>query len=146
MSNKCKAKIRTREERHYFFLNPYSDMAFTRCPKCSAGTKLRKFCLVIHIDPRNLFTLNKTCRYCPNCDLIIVKKAELENYIHALCKYAAPDSIGNDYLVFGTMDRKEWRRGQREEMSPQEGLSCTYPFKDVWKFEVRPAGWYQEGK
>ena len=131
-----KAKILTREEQHYFFLNPYSDMAFTRCPKCSALTKIRKFCLVIHIEPRNLFTLNKTCRYCPNCDLIIVKKEELEKQIHAMCEYAAPEIIGNDYFVFGTMGRKDWKRGQREEMSPQEGLSCTYPFKDVWIFEI----------
>jgi len=60
-----------------------------------------------------------------------VKKAELENLLRAMCEYAAPDSIGNDYLVFGTMDRKDWKRG---------------PFKDVWKFEVRPAGWYPKGE
>lgn len=146
MSNTSEAKIRTREAQHYFFLNPYSDMAFTRCPKCSAQTKIRKFCLVIHIDPRNLFSLNKSCRYCPNCDLIIVKKAELENLLHAICEHAAPDSIGNDYFVFGTMDRKDWKRGQSEEMSPREALSCSYPFKNVWNFEVRPAGWYPEGE
>ena len=37
--------------RHYFFLNPYEDYAFTKCPKCDEKTKVRKFPLAIHIDP-----------------------------------------------------------------------------------------------
>ena len=62
--------------RHYLFLNPYLDTAFTRCPKCEEKTKIRKYCLVIHIDPKCLLSLNKSCRYCPECDLIIVKQQE----------------------------------------------------------------------
>lgn len=46
---KHKKKIKTR---HYFFLNPYEDCAFTRCPKCNNKTKIRKFPLVIHIVNR----------------------------------------------------------------------------------------------
>lgn len=36
---------------HRFFLNPYDDFAFTKCPKCDQKTAVRKFPLVIHIEP-----------------------------------------------------------------------------------------------
>ena len=48
-----------------FFLNPYPDQRFTRCPKCEGKTKLRKLPLLIHLQPINLMALNKSCRYCP---------------------------------------------------------------------------------
>ena len=73
--------------RHYLFLNPYGDMAFTRCPKCEEKTKF--------------------------------------------CEQNAPEIEGNDYFVLGTMDRKDWKKGQTEEMSQQEAikhltiLSCS---------------------
>ena len=52
--------------RHYFFLNPYEDCAFTKCPKCNNSTKVRKFPLVIHIEPLQFLVLNKNCKYCIN--------------------------------------------------------------------------------
>ncbi len=128
--------------RHYLFLNPYDDMAFTRCPKCEEKTKIRKYCLVIHIDPKCLLSLNKSCRYCPECDLIIVKRAELKGILTAFCEQNAPEIEGNDFFVLGTMERKDWKKGQTEEMSQQEAIKRLFPFKDAWKFEVIPAGWY----
>jgi len=105
-SEKDKFQTKLNEARHYFFLNPYEDAAFTRCPKCEEKTKIRKHCLLIHIEPKHLFSLNKSCRYCPGCDLIIVKQAELENFLVSICERYAPDIMGNEYLVIGTMDRK----------------------------------------
>ena len=64
-----------RDKRHYFFLNPYQDIAFTKCPKCLAKTKVRKFPLVIHIEPHQLFLLNKSCRYCIACDVRVRRTA-----------------------------------------------------------------------
>ena len=119
-------------------------MAFTHCPKCEEKTKIRKHCLVIHIDPRHLFSLNKSCRYCPNCDLIIVKQTDLEGLLAAVCEQHAPEIIGNEYFVFGTMDRIDWKEAQTGKISQQEAINRTYSFKDLWKFEVRPAGWYYE--
>lgn len=133
-----------RRAQHYFFLNPYPDTAFTRCPKCELKTKIRKFCLLIHIDPKNIFSINKSCRYCPKCDLIIAKQAELESLLAAICEQYAPDIIGNEYFVFGTMDRKDWKDAQTGKIHQHESLNRSYPFKDVWKFEVRPAGWYPD--
>lgn len=106
------AKLNSKEparRRHYFFLNPYADCAFTRCPKCQGKTKICKFPLVIHIDPRQLLLLNKQCRYCPCCDLIIAKKSELESLMAACFEEKKPDIIGNGYLVMGVVERKDWR-------------------------------------
>ncbi len=141
---KDKTQTTLKRARHYFFLNPYDDMAFTRCPKCEEKTKIRKYCLVIHIEPKHLFSLNKSCRYCPKCDLIIVKQADLEGLLAAICEQYAPDIIGNEYFVFGTMDRKDWKDAQTGKVSQQEAIKRSYPFKDVWKFEVSPGGWYPE--
>ena len=44
--------------RHYFFLNPYDDAAFTKCPKCNTKTMARKIPFVIHIEPQQVFVLN----------------------------------------------------------------------------------------
>ena len=56
--------------RYRFFLNPYTDARFMKCPQCLAKTRQRKLPLVIHIEPLQLVALNKTCRYCPHCDLL----------------------------------------------------------------------------
>ena len=141
-SKKDKSQIKLKGARHYFFLNPYDDAAFTRCPKCEEKTKIRKYCLLIHIDPKHLFSLNKSCRYCPECDLIIVKQADLEGLLAAICEQYTPDIIGNEYFVFGTMDRKDWKDAQTGKVSQQEAITRSYPFKDAWKFEIIPAGWY----
>jgi hypothetical protein len=111
-------------------------MAFTRCPKCDGKTKIGKHYLVIHIDPKFLLSLNKICRYCPYCDLIIVKQAELEGLLAAICEQYEPDIVGNEYFVFGTLDRKDWKDGQTGKISQQEGIKRSYPFKEVWEFEV----------
>ena len=69
--------------RHCFFLNPYTDVRFTTCPQCRGKTSQRKLPLVIHIDPMQLVALNKTCRYCPRCDLLIAHQDELEAWLAA---------------------------------------------------------------
>jgi len=143
MSDKSKnneSQMKTKDARHYFFLSPYDDMAFTRCPKCEEKTKIRKYCLLIHINPKHLFSLNKSCRYCPKCDLIIVKQTDLEKLLIAICEQNIPDIIGNEYFVFGTMDRKDWKHGLAGKMSTQEAIKCSYPFRNAWKFEVSPVG------
>lgn len=133
-SKKGESQIELRAARHYFFLNPYDEMAWTRCPNCEGKTKIKKYCLVIHIEPRFLLSLNKSCRYCPGCDLIILKQTDLERLLTTICEQNAPDIIGNEYFVFGTMDRRDWKNGQTGKMSQQEAIKSSHPFKDVWKF------------
>lgn len=37
--------------RYIFALNPHSDYRATRCPRRNGPTTLRKFALMIHVDP-----------------------------------------------------------------------------------------------
>ena len=139
-SNQFKGSKRPKKYR--FFLNPYSEYAFTKCPKCETKTKIRKFPLVIHIEPRQIFLLNKQCKYCPNCDFIIVKKQEIESLMAAGLSQEHPQIVGNDYLVMGTLERQDWRQGNKGSLSPGEIIKRIYVFRDQWYFEVIPAGWY----
>jgi hypothetical protein len=131
--------------RHYFFLNPYRDARFSYCPKCEAKTRQRKFPLVIHIEPRNPVILNKTCRYCPGCDLIIAHQDEIEAQLHTLFTEHNPGLIGNDYLVMGTVDRAIWRRSRKTPMPIQKLLDHLHVFKDELLFKPAHYGWVKQG-
>jgi hypothetical protein len=132
------------KKKHKFFLNPYSDCAFTKCPKCETKTKIRKFSLVINIEPQQLFLLNKQCKYCTKCDLIIVKKQEIESLMTASMIKENPQIIGNHYLVIGTFERQDWKQGNQGLLSSKEIIERMYVFEHQWDFEVIPAGWYPE--
>ena len=138
------SKENTTKTRHYFFLNPYDDCAFTKCPKCDSKTKLRKYPLVIHIEPEQMFALNKKCKYCLKCDLIIVKKSEIETYMSAQFEKVNPSIIGNEYLVFGTLDRNDWKKYHNTPTPPNKAIEQMYVFKDVLKFEIARSGWYRD--
>jgi hypothetical protein len=136
--------IKSERRRHYFFLNPYEDAAFTKCPKCDEKTKIRKFPLVIHIDPPQLLLLNKKCRYCVRCDLIIAKKTELESLMTACFEESKPEIIGNNYFVMGVAERKDWLEGKKGKMPQGETIERISVFKDVLNYEPIRAGWYLE--
>jgi hypothetical protein len=121
--------------RYRFFLNPYPDMRFTTCPQCGRRTNQRKLPLVIHVDPRNLLSINKTCRYCPACDLLIAHKDEVEQQLALLFTRHDPALIGNNYLVVGTQDRAVWRRGVHTPLTIQEMLHSLHDFEEVVRFE-----------
>jgi hypothetical protein len=129
------------EKAHYFFPNPYEDAAFTRCPKCEAKTRIRKFPLVIHIEPDQLLVMNKSCRYCVGCDLIIVKRSALEAQMAHGFESIRPEVIGNEYFAVGTLDRKDWRQSLQGKLSQKQAIDRVRIFKDTWGFEVVPAHW-----
>jgi hypothetical protein len=132
--------IKSERRRHYFFLNPYEDAAFTKCPKCDDKTKIRKFPLVIHIGPQQLLLLNKKCRYCVKCDLIIAKKNELESLMTACFEASKPEIIGNNYFVMGVAERKDWLEGKKGKMQQGETIERILVFIDVLDFEPNRAG------
>ena len=138
--------VEPERRKHYFFLNPYEDAAFTKCPKCENNTKIRKFPLVIHIDPQQLLLLNKKCRYCVECDLIIAKKSELESLMVACFEQPMPEIIGNNYLVMGVAERRDWLESKKGKMPQSETIERMLVFKDVLNFELVRAGWYREGE
>jgi hypothetical protein len=139
----AKAKHSKLPSRYSFLLNPYADERLSKCPKCHRPTHLRKFALVIHIDEWGLMTLGKTCRYCTPCELIIVHQDELEAQLAYSFHTIAPEVVGNEYMVLGTVDKKIWERGVQGS-GPQldELLQHTAEFKQVLDLRVEPGGWY----
>ena len=121
--------------RYRFFLNPYEDVRFTTCPQCRIKTRMRKFPLVIHVNPMYTLILGKTCRYCNNCDLLIVHQDQLEEQLAAYFSTANPKIIGNDYLVMGTVDKPEWRQGMQNPLSTQEMIEHLHDFKEAITFK-----------
>jgi hypothetical protein len=83
-------------------------------------------------------TLNKTCRYCPNCDLLIAHKDDMEDLLVAIFTTHKPEIIGNDYLVIGTLDRGTWKHIAQNQLPLQDTLEALHDFKEVITF--KPAG------
>ena len=130
--------------RYNFFLNPYTDVRFTSCPKCSAKTKQRKLPLFVVVSPTFPIALNKTCRYCPACDLLIAHKDQLDTLLAAMFTQSCqPDMIDNDYLVVGTIDRANWKEGKPVKHI-DELRAIVHDFKKVLDFELQPYGWMKE--
>jgi hypothetical protein len=124
-----------------FFLNPYQDMRFTRCPECDNKMHQRKLPLLIHIDPKQLFSLNKTCRYCPHCDLLIAHQNDVEHILASFFSEEEPEIVGNKYLIVGTLERAIWKRGTQQPLTLQEMLDALHDFKEVVTFRVTGGGW-----
>jgi hypothetical protein len=126
--------------RFRFFLNPYQDMRFTKCPQCDNKMHQRKLPLMIHVDPMYMLSLNKTCRYCPHCDLLIAHQDDLEHFLASFFMEQQPEVVGNDYLVIGTTDKSVWKEGMHQQMTMEEMLEELHDFKEVVTFKVT-GGW-----
>ncbi len=133
-----KLRVGKQPPRYRFFLNPYTDARFTSCPQCGNKTRARKLPLVIHVDQGATITLNKTCKFCPACDLLIAHQDEIEGLLAAYFGQNKPEVLGNDYLVLGTEDRAAWRRGMHSPISPQELLEHLHDFRDYVTFKAAP--------
>ncbi len=127
-------------QRYDLFLNSFKDMAFTRCPTCDGTTRLRKFPLVIHIEPSTMFVLNKTCRFCPTCELLIVHRREIEPMMAATFGERAPEIVGNDFVLLGTLERADWRLGIAGRLSQSDAANRLILFRRHLDSEIR-GGW-----
>lgn len=128
-----------------FFLNPYNDIRFSRCPQCEGKTAQKKVPLMIHVDPHYPVNLNYTCRYCPKCDILIAHKDEIEGHLHRLFSKRAPEVIGNEYMAMGTTERAYWKEGFTKSHLPPETLANLHGFKEYLNFE-RTGGWFPDEK
>jgi hypothetical protein len=81
--------------------------------------------------------LNKTCRYCPRCDLVIAHQDEVEEQLAALFGERQPELVGNAYLVLGTLDPEVWERGQEKPLTIPEMMDNLHDFQEV--LSIRPA-------
>jgi YgiT-type zinc finger domain-containing protein len=126
-----------------FMINPYPEERINRCPLCEKKARQRKTPLVIHVDPKHLIVLNYTCRYCPDCDLLIAHKHEIERCLAALFSQHDPDAIGNEYMVMGSIDKSVWRDGLKQQKNMNELLPQTSDFvKYHHELRFTKAGYY----
>ncbi len=137
---KNKPQLGKQSPRYRFFLNPYEDARFSRCPQCTNKTGQHKLPLFIHINPDQPFLLNKTCRYCAHCDLFIAHQNELEDLLARIFATLNPQIVGNDYLVIGTLDRADWKRINQNQLSIADAIEALHDFKDVVTFKPM-GGW-----
>jgi hypothetical protein len=123
-----------------FILNPYTDARFSRCPMCEQKMHQHKGLLFIHVDPFDPIVLGYTCRYCPDCDLLIAHQDQIEALLAN--HFAELDSsvIGEDYLVIGTVERTVWREGMKQPKDIDDMLAHLHDFKEVLTIEYQPAG------
>jgi Flp pilus assembly protein TadD len=124
--------------RYDFFLNTYQDTRFTVCPQCKSKTRARKFSLVIHVNPGHTAILDKLCRFCDACDLLIVHQDQLEEQLATEFMTSNPEAIGNDYQVVGTLDRAEWNQGKQDLLSFERVIEYLHDFKEVFTFQRVP--------
>ena len=99
--------------------------------------------LFIHIDEWGPMALGKTCRYCSRCELIIVHQNELEAQLAHNFSRIAPNVVGNEYMVLGTVAKKAWGKGLGgKHQSIETILKHTADFKRYYDLEFEPGGWY----
>jgi hypothetical protein len=128
--------------RYAFILNPYPDERLSKCPRCQKLTHPRKFALLIHVDGWGPMVLGKTAVYCSRCETIMVHQGELEEQLAYSFGKVAPEVVGNEYLVVGTVDQKVWKAGVAGAGLELRGmLEHVAEFKSVLKLEVDPGGW-----
>ena len=128
-------------QRYKFILNPYTSTRLTKCPMCERKTLVRKFPIVVAVTDGPMFSINKTCRYYPACDLLIAHQDELEAQLAMALPQHGPHAAGNPYTVVGTMDRADWRRMRGGVSDQREFTNAVSIFKQVYNLEFRPAHW-----
>jgi hypothetical protein len=133
--------------RYTFLLNSHPDQPLGKCPQCRRPTHPRKFAFFIHAEGWGPLLLGKTCRYCSRCELIMADQFELEFELRINLERLAPQPVGKEYLVLGTIDRNVWKRGLHGEGSALgDVLDVMADFKKYVTLEVDPGGWRFTGK
>jgi len=127
-----------------FILNPHTETRVSKCPICGQRMRQRKVPLFIHVDPAIPVILGYTCRYCPDCDLLVAHQAEIETLLDKMFAVRDSSVIGDDYLVMGTVERKLWREGMKTPRSIEDLVKNLHDFKQVLKLEYQPGGWYRD--
>ncbi len=131
--------------RYAFALNPFNDFSFSRCPECKRTMNMRKFALFVHVDGWGPLSLRKTSRYCPQCELIIVRQKDLEEELCIFFDQHSPELIGNEYFVIGTLPLKAWREGLRGvKYDLEQIVEHVSDFKKHLELKVDRGGWRYE--
>jgi hypothetical protein len=133
--------------KYSFMVNPYPEERVSRCPLCDRKTGQRKIPILIHVNPHHLISLNYTCRFCRDCDLLIAHKHEIEHYLTALFSQHNPDTIGNDYLAVGTVEKSAWKEGLKQNQTIDKLLPHASDFATYYQeLQLTRAGYYKVGQ
>ena len=127
--------------RYRFILNPHADLRCSTCPECDGKTLVRKVPLVVTVLPDQMATINKHCRYCPQCDILIAHQDELERMLVLSFEKRAPELIGNKYLVLGTLEPAVWRKRDKEDVLIANLPDSVHDFIERLELEYIPAHW-----
>lgn len=138
------ALIGKQPPRYTFLLNPYLDARFSKCPKCEGKTGQKKLPLVIHVkELGGPVSVNKTCRYCSKCDLLIAHQDQIESILAQLLGKPVEKLSKDDYLILGSIDRPDWKRGVTGDLVLEDLIAALHDFKKV--ITVKPmGGWMRE--
>ncbi|MDI6738582.1 MAG: hypothetical protein QME12_08810 [Nanoarchaeota archaeon] len=89
---------------------------------------------------KRILNLNKTCKYCHYCNLLIADKDEVELFIK---QFLGVNAITEkEYFIAGTLDRKVYRKMAKEGGLSEGPLHGASFFKNVWEFTMQPSGWH----
>ena len=122
--------------RHTFFLNPYKEDRFTRCPECEELMKDRKNPLLVSLGPTALMIFNISGKYCPDCDLLVVHQDIVEEYLVTAISHRHPELSRSPYLILGTVEPKTWRASKKRTVGWQEAIENLHDFKEIVDYEI----------
>lgn len=132
--------------KYIFSLNPYPELRFSKCPVCREKTSQRKLPLLVHVEPRNLIALNYTTRYCQRCDKLIGHKHEIEHHLTEMFLKNNPAVIGNNYLIFGTLEKNAWHEYINQPKPLDKMREHIHDFKSYENLRMTMAGWFPKGQ
>ena len=71
---------------------------------------------------------------------------ELEGELALSLQKIAPQTIGNEYFVVGTFDKKLWQGKLQNEANELTSETFNYlaDFKKMLDLNIEPGGWYRE--
>lgn len=145
IKNRHETQFGSLSPRYNFSLNPYPEFKFSKCPDCQNKTGQRKLPLLIHVDPKNLIILNYTNRYCHRCDMLIGHKHEIEHHLTKMFLEIDKYVIGNNYLIFGTVEKKAWRENINHQKPFDEMREYVHSFKSFQNIRMTMGGWFPKG-
>jgi len=79
--------------------------------------------------------------------LLIAHKHDIEHILTNMFRQNDPNTVGNEYLIFGTVEKTSWRKGLNESQTTTEALSHASDFTEYYnELRMTCPGWYPAGK
>jgi hypothetical protein len=78
--------------------------------------------------------------------MLIGHKHEIEHLLTDIFLRINPNYIGNDYLIFGTVEKKAWRENMENHKKPDEMPHHVHDFKSYQDIHMSMGGWFKIGQ